>query len=88
MLVRLTNMMTNTNGPRHTSPRSRTRSTKRAALMYGIGAVVFGLLFVMQLLSGNSWLALVATCVLGAATLWNVAKTIITLRQDDHTPAQ
>ena len=75
-------MAMGTNNHAQAPPRSQTRSTKRTALMYGIGAVVFGLLFVMQLPGGNSWLAFVAMCVLGIAALWNVAKAIIALRQD------
>jgi hypothetical protein len=74
-------MTMGTNEPVQTSARSRTRSSKRDVLIYGLGGAVFALLFMMALPSADTWYFILSTCVLLIAAVVNVAKAIIALRR-------
>ncbi|KQO02847.1 hypothetical protein ASF21_00320 [Arthrobacter sp. Leaf234] len=75
-------MTRGTNGQPQSSPRSRTRSSLRDALIYGLAGAMLALAFVMTVPTVGTWSTILGTCVIGLMAVVCVAKAIIALRQD------
>ncbi|WP_394252110.1 hypothetical protein [Arthrobacter pityocampae] len=79
-------MTMGTSGQEH--PGSRTRSSKRDALIYGLAGMVFAVVLMMALRTADTWYLILGTCILAIGAVVSVAKAIIALRQDDHVSSE
>jgi hypothetical protein len=70
-----------------TPPRSRTRGSKRDALIYGLAGAMLALVFLMALPAADTWYKIVGTCLVAIMAVVYVAKAVIALRQDDGAPS-
>jgi hypothetical protein len=75
-------MTMGTNPQPQSSPRSRTRSSTRDTLIYGLAGAMLALAFVMTVPTVGTWYTILGTCVIGLMAVVSVAKAIIALRQD------
>lgn len=68
-------------------PRSRTRSSKRDAAIYGFAGMMSAVVFVVGVSAADAWYMILGMCIIAIMAVVYVAKAIIALRRDDYAVA-
>lgn len=64
---------------------TRTRNSKRSAVIYGFAGAMLALVFVMTISNVDAWYMVLGSCLIGIVAVVYVAKAIIALRRVAQT---